>query len=52
MGDNRIVSRDSRSPDIGDIDVRQIMGKVVFLLFPGNDGGTVTMDFSRIGVIG
>jgi signal peptidase I len=52
MGDNRIVSHDSRSPLIGDIDVRQIMGKVVFLLFPGNDGGTVTMDFSRIGVIG
>ena len=51
MGDNRIVSKDSRSPEIGFIDERQVMGKALFLLIPGTDSGTVTADFGRIGVI-
>ena len=51
MGDNRGVSKDSRSPDIGLIDERQILGKAVFRLFPGTDGGYAARQFSRIGVL-
>ena len=51
MGDNRIISKDSRSPDIGLIDKREVVGKAIFLLFPGNDSGEVERDFSRIGVV-
>lgn len=51
MGDNRGVSKDSRSPDIGLIDERQILGKAVFRLFPGTDGGNAARQFSRIGVL-
>lgn len=49
MGDNRNNSLDSRNPQIGLIDCREILGKVVLLLIPGTDGGTVAADFSRIG---
>lgn len=49
MGDNRMDSMDSRSPTIGQIDQREILGKVVFLIFPGNKGGKLSRDFSRIG---
>ena len=51
LGDNRGVSKDSRSPHIGLIDKREILGKAVFLVLPGNEGGAMTRDFSRIGVI-
>ncbi len=51
MGDNRNNSMDSRSPQIGQIDCREILGKVVFLIFPGTDGGKVAADYSRIGVL-
>ena len=37
MGDNRNNSRDSRSPEIGQIDRREILGKAFFLMFPGTD---------------
>ena len=40
MGDNREESHDSRSQDIGMVDTRYILGKVVFRVFP----------FSRLGV--
>ena len=53
MGDNRNRSRDSRYPDIGMIDEREVLGKAVFLLIPGTgDGENVApRDFSRIGVL-
>ena len=51
MGDNRNDSKDSRCHEIGQIDYRQILGKAVFLLFPGNNGDTQPRDFTRIGVL-
>ena len=51
MGDNRNESRDSRSPDIGLIDKRGILGKALFLALPGADEYTKKRDFSRIGVL-
>lgn len=52
LGDNRGRSRDSRSPDIGQIDHREILGKAIFLFMPGTNGGNDPFDFSRIGVLG
>ena len=49
MGDNRNNSKDSRDPDIGLIDERQVLGHAVFLVFPGTDGGQTDRDFGRIG---
>ena len=53
MGDNRNRSRDSRYPDIGLIDQREILGKAVFLIYPGVGeepyGGP--RDYDRIGVL-
>lgn len=51
LGDNRNNSKDSRSPDIGQIDRREILGKAIFLIFPGSDEGMAPRDFSRIGAI-
>ena len=53
LGDNRGISKDSRYPDIGQIDSREILGKAIFLMLPGTN--TITnpqpRDFSRIGVM-
>ena len=53
MGDNRNNSRDSRDPSIGQIDRREILGKAVFLIFPGTGeyGNKASRDFSRIGAL-
>lgn len=51
MGDNRNNSKDSRSTQIGLIDEREILGKAIFLLFPGTNEGEFVLDFSRIGVV-
>ncbi len=51
MGDNRNVSKDSRNPAIGLIDTRQVLGKAVFLFFPGNNQGFSEREFGRIGVL-
>ena len=51
MGDNRDNSKDSRSPDIGLIDKREILGKALFLFVPGTNKGLEERDFSRIGVV-
>ncbi len=51
MGDNRCNSADSRDPDIGLIDEREILGKAIFLLMPGTNGGKEPAQYDRIGVI-
>ena len=53
MGDNRNKSRDSRYPDIGLIDKREILGKAVFLIYPGvgEDPYGGPRNYDRIGVL-
>lgn len=51
MGDNRNHSNDSRDSRLGTVDSRYVIGKAVFLVFPGADIVTEKRDFSRIGVI-
>ena len=51
LGDNRQVSKDSRNPEIGLIDKREVMGKAIFLMMPGDHKGEEIRDFDRIGVI-
>ncbi len=51
MGDNRNHSKDSRSPEIGLVDKREVLGKGLVLFLPGTDHGTRGRDFGRIGAI-
>ena len=53
MGDNRMDSKDSRDPDIGLIDEREILGRAIFLLWPGTGTNEcpTEFDFGRIGVV-
>ena len=51
LGDNREVSKDSRHPEIGLIDSRQVLGKAIYLMLPGVDEWTETRDFNRTGAI-
>ena len=52
LGDNRERSTDSRSPQIGLVDERQIVGKAIFIISPGDNGGTEEAQWSRVGWIG
>ena len=51
LGDNRNSSKDSRNPEIGQIDKREVLGKVFLLFLPGTHFGTEQRDFGRIGVV-
>ena len=53
MGDNRNGSRDSRDPSIGMIDKREILGKALFLVFPGTGENqySTQREFNRIGAL-
>ena len=51
LGDNRNLSKDSRSPEIGMIDKREILGKALVIALPGLDEVTGERDFKRIGVL-
>ncbi|MGM9589390.1 MAG: signal peptidase I [Faecousia sp.] len=51
MGDNRNRSLDSRSPEIGQVDKREILGKAIYLFLPGTDEGHTGPDFERMGAI-
>ena len=50
LGDNRMNSLDSRSSQVGLIDEREILGKVIFLLIPGSDGSH-GFELGRIGLV-
>ena len=49
LGDNRNDSDDSRDPDLGPVDTREILGRAVALLFPGVTAVSEERDFGRIG---
>ena len=51
LGDNRGISRDSRDPIIGHVDRREVLGKALFLFFPGTDQMLTQRDFTRIGAV-
>jgi signal peptidase I len=55
MGDNRNASLDSRNESVGMVDVRCIIGKVYFIIIPGNNTdpemGKLGRDWSRIGSV-
>jgi len=51
MGDNRASSTDSRHNDVGQVDTRYILGRVLFILIPGESNGE-PRDWSRFGVVG
>ncbi len=51
MGDNRGVSLDSRSPQIGQIDTREVLGKAIFLMIPGTHHNERPRAWERMGAI-
>ena len=51
LGDNRAVSLDSRSPQIGQIDRREVLGKALFLMIPGTHHGQLLPDYIRMGAV-
>lgn len=51
LGDNRAVSRDSRSLEIGQIDKREVLGKALYLFMPGTDHDSQPRDNNRIGAV-
>ncbi len=51
MGDNRNMSTDSREPRIGTVDERYLIGKAVFLIYPGANNITQKREFGRVGAV-
>ena len=51
MGDNRNESLDSRSPEIGQVDKREVLGKAIFLFLPAVDSQSNQINFERIGAL-
>lgn len=51
MGDNRNESKDSRSNEIGMIDKREVLGKVLIIALPAVDPATGKRNFSRFGAV-
>ncbi len=51
MGDNRNHSSDSRHSRLGTVDTRYVIGRAMFLLFPGPDSKTKAREFSRVGML-
>ena len=51
LGDNRNHSNDSRDSSLGTVDTRLLIGKAVFLVFPGRDYLTEQREFGRIGLL-
>ena len=51
MGDNRNASDDSRFAPVGLVDVRNVLGKVLLVAWPGSGEGAQQREFSRIGGI-
>ncbi|MBR4546363.1 MAG: signal peptidase I [Oscillibacter sp.] len=51
MGDNRNHSSDSRHSRLGTVDTRYVIGRAMFLLFPGSDSETKAREFSRVGAL-
>lgn len=51
LGDNRQVSKDSRDPEIGQVDKREVLGKAIYLMYPGTSKGEEIQDYDRIGAI-
>ena len=41
MGDNRNGSSDSRNPNVGQLDTRRVLGKVLIRFYPFDKFGTV-----------
>lgn len=52
LGDNRNNSTDSRDARLGTVDERYVIGRAVFLAFPGPDAATGVRDYGRMGGIG
>jgi len=51
MGDNRASSTDSRDNEVGLVDTRYILGKVLFVLIPGVEADG-QRDWNRFGITG
>ena len=51
MGDNRNGSRDSRYPEIGFVDKREILGKAIYLILPGSGEYGYETDYNRMGAL-